>query len=274
MGKLIKYELRSLWKIFLPCWGALILLGILNSSSLGAMQQESGIPFMWLFGTFVNIIGIFAIAIITLVFMITRFYKGLLRDSGYLMFTLPVSANALIWSKAISAAILTLGTGACCIFSYASMFKSLFGYTLSNFSDLKISFSATDGTLNLLYILILVTLVLLAVSTVFQGIFQCYFSMSVGHLANKNRVLIAVLTYFGINIAFSAVTSFFNSTVFNSQSSAMVIMNRLLSFSLTNTNDVLGAWVTLLISLLISVLLTGLYAFFTRLILSKRLNLE
>ena len=38
--------------------------------------------------------------VITLILTIQRFYKNLLTDEGYLMFTLPVSTGRLIWSQA------------------------------------------------------------------------------------------------------------------------------------------------------------------------------
>ena len=37
--------------------------------------------------------------LLTLVLMVYRFYKNLMTDEGYLMFTLPVSRSQLIWSK-------------------------------------------------------------------------------------------------------------------------------------------------------------------------------
>lgn len=46
-----------------------------------------------------------AMGIFVLVFIIDRFYKGLLGNEGYLMFTLPVTSTAHIASKALTSMI-------------------------------------------------------------------------------------------------------------------------------------------------------------------------
>ena len=43
--------------------------------------------------------------LLTLVLMVYRFYKNLMTDEGYLMFTLPVSRSQLIWSKLLVALV-------------------------------------------------------------------------------------------------------------------------------------------------------------------------
>ena len=57
---------------------------------------------MLLFGLYV------ATGVLTLIFICERFYKGLLGDEGYLMFTLPASVSAHIGAKTLSALILEL----------------------------------------------------------------------------------------------------------------------------------------------------------------------
>mgnify|MGYP006988889638 CR=1 FL=1 len=51
--------------------------------------------------TLATIGAIVAAVVMTVVLMVSRFYRNLLRNEGYLMFTLPVSAHALVWSKLI-----------------------------------------------------------------------------------------------------------------------------------------------------------------------------
>ena len=96
-GKLMKYEMRSMLRTFLPLWGAILVVALLNRCTL---QIESlrdwlgGVPAILMMVLYV--IAIIAIAIVALVFMIQRFYNGMLKDEGYLMFTLPVKTSQLI----------------------------------------------------------------------------------------------------------------------------------------------------------------------------------
>ena len=58
LGKLMKYEFRALWRIFVPCWLAILALGFLNSLTLyqpnhnpwGAMLSAMGV-FFYVLGT-------------------------------------------------------------------------------------------------------------------------------------------------------------------------------------------------------------------------------
>ena len=111
LRKLMKYELRATGRIFLPFFGALIVLSLLNKlfysnraeNMMRTLRQNGkGLPIeitrvisMALF-----IFLICAIFMLAAIVMIQRFYKNLLGDEGYLMFTLPVRPWQLITSKA------------------------------------------------------------------------------------------------------------------------------------------------------------------------------
>ena len=114
LAKLMKYDLRSCLRKFGPLWLAVIALSALIGLSfryvIDAPGGQSGLvifllgvlPSMVLFGLFV------AMAVMALIFVIQRFYRGLLGDEGYLMFTLPASAGAHIASKGLTALILEI----------------------------------------------------------------------------------------------------------------------------------------------------------------------
>ena len=50
-------------------------------------------------------LAIFGVCLMSLVLMVQRFYKNLLGDEGYVMFTLPVSIHQQVWSKLIVSAV-------------------------------------------------------------------------------------------------------------------------------------------------------------------------
>ena len=107
LGKLMKYDLRSGIRTFALIWIGLAALAAINGLTLriafdGDIQSELAnfiitvLPMVLLVALYV------AMGIFMLVFIINRFYKGLLGDEGYLMFTLPVSVSEHIGSKLLT----------------------------------------------------------------------------------------------------------------------------------------------------------------------------
>lgn len=110
-GKLMKYELKSLLKGLLPLYGAILAVALINAvmASFGIGNSIDGLPqvtaIMLYFGLCV------AVAVVTFLVIIQRFYKGLLGQEGYLMFTLPVPTWQLTLSKLLGAVITTILSG-------------------------------------------------------------------------------------------------------------------------------------------------------------------
>ena len=96
LGKLMKYDLRSGIRTFSLIWIGLALLGAINGLTIRfvlAGDTQSGLV-SFVFGVLPMILLValyVAMGIFVLVFIIDRFYKGLLGNEGYLMFTLPVT---------------------------------------------------------------------------------------------------------------------------------------------------------------------------------------
>lgn len=103
LRKLMKYELKATARIFLLLYGTVLALGLLNKlffmmGIFGGnlpfpVELTAGLTMMMYF----FVIG--AIFVMTLIITIQRFYKNLLGDEGYLMFTLPVKPWQHIVSK-------------------------------------------------------------------------------------------------------------------------------------------------------------------------------
>ena len=51
------------------------------------------------------VVAITAVFIVAFILMLQRFYKNLLGDEGYIMFTLPASVHQHVWSKLIVSAV-------------------------------------------------------------------------------------------------------------------------------------------------------------------------
>lgn len=112
LGKLLKQDFRATARIMLPLYVAVPVLGLFTNLISRLCENQTGF--------LINVIGmlvslVFSLALIaagvaTVVLMILRFYRNLMTDEGYLMFTLPVSTTELIFSKLIVSVMWFLGT--------------------------------------------------------------------------------------------------------------------------------------------------------------------
>ena len=108
-GKLLKYDFRSMLKQFAFIWPAALALAVINRFTLSGLESTSATgETVAAVAMMVFVAIMIAMFVITLIFVIQRFYKGLLGDEGYLMHTLPVRPWALIGSKLVCAVVLTV----------------------------------------------------------------------------------------------------------------------------------------------------------------------
>lgn len=282
LGKLMKYDLRSGIRTFALIWIGLAALAAINGLTLritfdGDIQSKLA-RFIITVLTMGLLVALYvAMGIFMLVFIINRFYKGLLGDEGYLMFTLPVSVSEHIASKALTSMIFSVASAIVALLSGVLLMAVL---TPLNFSDVAQAFQEAGrylrvnplpaGTGWLIAEFAVYMLIAAAVT-----ILQIYTAISIGHLAKKNRGWFALLAYVGISIAFSIIM---NGCMSLLQSDAFpdVLLNW--EFCLDDTGwhvqgvgmmaSAIGIYIGL--DLLVG---TGFF-FATRAILSKRLNLE
>ena len=283
LGKLMKYDLRSGIRTFALIWIGLAALAAINGLTLriafdGDIQSKLAnfiitvLPMVLLVALYV------AMGIFMLVFIINRFYKGLLGNEGYLMFTLPVTSTAHIASKALTSMIFSVASAIVALLSGVLLMAVL---TPPNFSDVAQAFQEARrylrvnplpaGTGWLIAEFAVYMLIAAAVT-----ILQIYTAISIGHLAKKNRGWFALLAYVGISIAFSIIMNGCMSLLLQSDAFPNVLLNW--EFCLDDTGwhvqgvgmmaSALGIYIGL--DLLVG---TGFF-FATRAILSKRLNLE
>lgn len=143
--------------------------------------------------------AVFGGSILAFVLMIYRFYKNLMTDEGYLMFTLPVTTGQLIWSKMIVSAVWLLATAA---MDVLSMFISVFDsaawrdiFQLRAFSGSSCREYA--GNLGLIPAE-LVVLVLLAALVCFL---KFYAAIALGHSFTNRKMLLSVAFFAAFSVA-------------------------------------------------------------------------
>lgn len=269
LGKLIKYDFKSTSRVMWILYLALIVVGALLGltfrfswsdnhplNSLGLAYDDSGVMEV-LTGTLGTIFFLLiqAVGIVTVVMVIMRFYKNLLGDEGYLMHTLPVKTGELIASKLIISFVWFVFAGIAgflAILAFLSlsglMMDILQAITWEEFvNSLSYIFSGT-GILTMIF----------AVTSIVAFITQCYASMAIGNLANKNKILFSVLAYLGIGVVTSIATSIIGVT-------SGGLLNWIFYDETLNKVLIAGIGVQLV--------LTTAYIIITNFILKNRLNL-
>jgi len=277
LGKLMKHELRYTSRVCLPALA--IMLGVAVIGRLftaviaGAVSYDMQIILesMSIIG---NVFLMAGAAWVILILLAVRFYRNLTRDEGYLMFTLPVKPSQLILSKLLTSYIWYFAAGVMLMISLA---VSLIGTALlaeitsdAVLMEMEIIGDVISDQISQ-YTGKLVTFAILLVLSMlfspFMAILMLYASIATGQLVfPKNRLLGAVLSYFGFNFLMQTVTSLF-SVPFTISMNSMLLSDDL-GYILTNYN------LMLVISLLISLLFTVTFFLITNYIFTKRLNLE
>ena len=276
LGKLMKYDLRSMLRKFGPLWIAAVTLSVVCGLYFRLMDSVSSSNFLMkmlvallpaaLFGIFV------AMAVMALVFVCSRFYRGLLGDEGYLMHTLPVTAGTHIASKGLTALILELVSGLVallCVTLVAVAYRP--AELARGWQEFMAMFRQLDFPAAAPWLVIegiVVGIAMTATETL-----KIFAAISLGHLAKKHRVLWAVLAYVGIDIALNILLGFEVS----SGLLARIFSHSwgLFSDSGAITSSGLGMMAGAMGSVLLwEVLLGAAFFFLTRYILKKHLNLE
>ena len=257
LGKLMKYELKATGRVLLPLYGAILLVSVLGAFSLERMSEfEMGALLFVLVYTGLCV----ALVVLTLVLIIQRFNRNLLKDEGYLMFTLPVSVHSLLFSKLFSALLWCVLGGCVGLLSIAlmtmiAMDASQWGefwaviHQLIHNVDLEIA-----GNLGLIGLLALMEGV--------SFLMTIYLSLSVGQIPtfNRYRGLMAFITFLAITVIMSWLTGSWLTGI-----PAFLHAGDVSAFS---PQAVVGLYI------LYDVVVSALFYGGTWLILTKKLNLE
>ena len=260
LGKLLKYDAKSMFRVFVPLWLALLAVSVINHFTVRSTLDATA------FGTISRTVSmilyvclVVAVMVVTIALIILRFYNGLLKNEGYLMFTLPVRPWQLITSKCILATVVS-------ILSLIAGFLSvaLIGAELGDIPTFFQALWEARGRITGDMVLCFVLVAVLIIAAVLTEITHIYASLALGHLANNHRIALAVLAYIVINAILTVALTVFRDLSFRYNWMA----------PLPNVETLPGF--NALLGVLIALCLVQVVIFFiiTERILSKRLNLE
>lgn len=279
LKKLLKYDWKSVSGLLLILHGILLVytligrIGIafglskygdtLTGSVVEAYGIVSGIYIL------IYVFFIMAIMVVTGVYLAARFHKNLFSDEGYLTHTLPVSPAKIMWSKIlVSWAWIVIDA----VFVVASiMMLVLFKQTFEPFKNVVFEwFSILAGAYGMQNQVFMILLIL----TVLAQFFGCYtmlvlFSMCLGSLFKTHKILGAVVSFFGINIILSIVSTIIMFAVPGWSSTGSVSVT-----AAANGGFIGGENSIFLFTFVWNLALAVVFFLGSRYILSRKLNLE
>lgn len=214
LGKLLKYELKATSRTFMPLYGALLLVALINNLlSKTSFNFGSTLTLMLLIGLFV------ALGIATLVLLIQRFNKSLLNDEGYLMFTLPVKPYELILSKLLVTVFWSAISGLVGILTFMllfigldfSFFKEMFTVLFTEMDVVMQSFSEAMKNESFRQgLTIMISTCFIGLLSYIGSILDIYLSLSIAQLPafSKHRGVTSFAAFFVINFILQIILAF------------------------------------------------------------------
>lgn len=266
LSKLIGYEFRATRRIFFPAYLALLALSVLNAvsfamtSHLDSLSLPSGILMV------VYVVVIAAVAILSMAYMIVRFYQNLLGDEGYLMFTLPARPWQLLWSKAI---VSTVWMTASVILSGISIMIVTFGGLIADgeFGDfvqeILILWNRLESQFGSGFLVgVSLEAIVCALCYVIVFCMQVYAALSLGQLFHRFRL--------GMSFVMFVVCSVVEQVVFTLLGNVADALN-LLPMAWDGPTS---AVIVILVMILWSAITAAVYFMISNYLLSRKLNLQ
>ena len=266
LGKLMKYEWKATWKLLVPLNLFIAVMSVLAYITVQLDFFDSDNELVMMTGVLLlmtYILSMFVILVVTVIYLIYRFYTSVYGDEGYLLHTLPVDKHHIIIAKAVvSAAWIILN-----IFLIYLSILFLFS-TQERFIE-----TVTDGfqfyveTVNSYNKIGAFEIIMTLVASFFAmlaRILKVTACVSLGQLASNHKVLSSIGFYYAIYIVQRIFTLFYYMIV--------ELINRASDYSYYNyTSFFNSSWeFTLLSSLIYSVI----FYFLTWYVMDRKLNLD
>lgn len=209
---LLKYEYKATKRTFFPIYIALLLVAMVNrifhleDADLGLV-----IVILALTGLFIGLV------IITIMAIVQRFNKNLLGDEGYLMFTLPVTSDKLIYSKLLISIMWSIISVIVAILTFFILFGTLDDiiYLIQHLDEIgaslvrEIKFEGVGITSNDVTPLQIISLLsMLFIFNYALFILQVYLALAIAQLPklSKFRSIVGFVAYFIINTITLVIT--------------------------------------------------------------------
>ena len=270
LGKLLKNEMKATGRTLWPIYIGILLFAFINR--FFAMNSSYDNTVLYTLFERISAVAygflLFGLVLVSIIIIVQRFYKNLLGDEGYLMFTLPVKTSQLIFSKIIAAtcwifiSTIVAEISSLIILADWSSFVEFFRLLGINWHEIVAYSTELFGVP---FWLAVIEFLAIAIISTFSGLLMIYAAISFGHLFKKHRLLAAFIGFFIFSILMTFVIIFLFTIP------AVLETFETLVYSESPGGIVQAVMVFLL---LYSSVFGVLYYFITHRVLNRKLNLE
>ena len=265
LGKLMKYEFKATWKLIVPMEVFMIVMSLFAYASIRMAFYNSRNDLVEMTGAFVIMaygLSMFVISVVTVIYLIYRFYISVYSDEGYLLHTLPVDKHHIIISKALVSAIWI-------IINIILIYLSLIFLLSSNKEAVEAIRDGFDyyieiiNRYNKINVFTVIMTMVASFFAMFARILKVTACISLGQLSSNHKVLLSFGFYYAIYIV---------QRIFAIIYYTIIALAERKSGSLTYTTSMIGSgWEFTLIS---SLIYCVIFYFLTWYVMDKKLNLD
>lgn len=209
LGKLMKYEWKSTWKLLVP---ANLLIVIMTFFACVTVRidffeyNNNAVNFAAVMIILMYVLSMFVAMIGSAIYLIYHFYSSTYGDQGYLLHTLPVDKHHIIIAKVVVSAAWVL------ISSFLVYVSVLFLFNadrdiLSQFIDVLEGMVARTYDDKISGFAIIMALIALLVEMLAR-VLKVTACISLGQISSNHKLLAAFAFYFAIYIAQQIVNTF------------------------------------------------------------------
>lgn len=267
LGKLIKYEFKVTSKVLIPIHIFLVVITMIGILLLKTkVFQNDDMIFISIgfagFYIFTLLAGSFAVT----VYLFAHLYRNLFTKQGYLMFTLPVLPSHLLYSKSIVGFFWYILNTVTTLLSSVLLILAADGLKFFNeLTGSKAGFAEIFGFTPVQFLLLFM---IFSIVSSFYSLSVINFSILIGQLFEKYRIVAAGVTYFIIYIIQQIL-----STLLFMPTSYYIFSN------ISETNTIGEALTSFYRSLfiymvIINFILAVIFNLVSRYIINKKINLE
>lgn len=284
LGKLIKYEWRGLYKV------GLLLLGVVAFATLlGFFAAHSPLwsdiriydetveafAGMMSFGAImIYIMLLVGVVYAVLIYVAVRFYRTMYTDEGYLLHTLPVNKNQILISKVLMGSVWVFfinvavfaSVMAFVSFIFEAVSPGSFGELMREmaeiYAEIGMELRNMDSVTKMRVVHLLISMTGYVVLGLPSTLVTIFGAISLGQLFSKHRVLMAILSYVGINIGINIVSALLRTLTYTS--SLLLDVDEVWGYVITSIDT----------ALLVNVLIAVGFYMLSYYITSRKLNME
>ena len=261
LGKLLKYDLKSLFKAIIPLYLFVVLSAVFTiiAYKLGwnfTIFQILKFTFSTLF-----VISILVVLIFSFFIGVRRFYQNMLKDEGYLTNTLPIKKSSLIFSKLLASIIVMICSTIICLL--AIILIELRSFDISQLNSEVVPGINGYGLAALI--------IIVAITQMMAYLSSFYNALSLGHKHSNNKMIFSIIYGIVIYVAIQVISSIGLIIFLNLANYGSLVT---MEFSTSNSNISTLMLQMFGFAVIANIIYTTINFIMTKITLKNNLNLE